>query len=1184
MRSIFRIWVTIHLLRCVYCDFCQQSYTCRGTCYGTRRSCWYYRCSRRTYSYSCDQTCYRSVCCEGYTGNLCDQKIGSPPDAVDDPCSLALPLPSFPQRIIGYELTAEEPPICDYYIEPGWYSMPGFILSTRAFVCGTGLSWYTITDPLNLTTTEMNTLSMCQISENDGDCLKTMTNYGRKCSGYSYVFYLNFVETCPEAYCIEPLRLFGTEDRDIDIGIDVTHVQPVISMASVPDNGLYMNAFYCDFDTIENDTLFYQVTWAVSSYNIWTDLLHLPDPVSFLNESQFREDTKLTHYQILDKGYGLRVSIACSVAAMRTENGSESVVKISPEQFCGIKLLNSSNIYSVWTSGFDASQTLEFAFEITVPICPGCSVSVGMVDPSKTEDECKLSSIVQVMRSEYCGFEFKKQNEIKTISLAVEHGDWTPSHNMGYRKSLYIYFRTVPYRLNTYFSDQDIDILKINLNVNGGTNLARACHSNNDPHMFTFDGLAYENQAFTGAFILYRVKEYKIQVQMKTDWCSYRSYVKCNCGVAINAGRDVYIVNACTTRRYFDIRYKNCEDGVIVDKRTTTNKIVVVLPTGAEIVIDLFRPPHLNIRIYPSRFDYGKTDGLCGILDGSRNNDLTPNPESSSTNFLVSWRVDLLQNQDLFRDHNYPLHPWPQSESFCSCERLTNEQTNVFDCSKSQVKSCVLERESTLYPRCAFSIGQRGKRSVEENDDSYTDPETNVDIEEEEELVATVEFDYETAKDYCLRSFQTPALDACQNITNWNSNTSIDDCIADILATNSTDWTNGHIGYQEDECIHSIQKAIPPSPEFFVNVTLLVDGEEIENITESGLDDITDPVFTEGFLDVVKGQVCPSSCNGRGKCVNETCQCQRPYLNKDCGGDLTKPVKMLGIPNRGKCDKQLRPCRSTSVFASNLAENTSCIIQEIKEVICELPTSVRKRDADLSTLDDIVASGYTITLTIDGHSTSSPDTIVIFDSACVNCTYVEGKPVCSTDMDMCANGAQCYSINSTTGCNTCTDIGGAAVWEYRCELAGCNPCLNGATCESGDVRVICKCPSGWKGTYCQLAVPSEATTKILVIVVLTTLLGPMAILGAVIVIKRKVFRTTTQTAPLHEPVYEMPVETAYLYDHVMPETKNEHSNKDDDVLDLETTIINTRVDVLPYGYTEKGSRLKGFSAMQDLDM
>ncbi|WAQ98100.1 VWDE-like protein [Mya arenaria] len=830
--------------------------------------------------------------------------------------------------------------------------------------------------PVNLTTTEMNTLSMCQISENDGDCLKTMTNYGRKCSGYSYVFYLNFVETCPEAYCIEPLRLFGTEDRDIDIGIDVTHVQPVISMASVPDNGLYMNAFYCDFDTIENDTLFYQVTWAVSSYNIWTDLLHLPDPVSFLNESQFREDTKLTHYQILDKGYGLRVSIACSVAAMRTENGSESVVKISPEQFCGIKLLNSSNIYSVWTSGFDASQTLEFAFEITVPICPGCSVSVGMVDPSKTEDECKLSSIVQVMRSEYCGFEFKKQNEIKTISLAVEHGDWTPSHNMGYRKSLYIYFRTVPYRLNTYFSDQDIDILK-----------------------------------------------------MKTDWCSYRSYVKCNCGVAINAGRDVYIVNACTTRRYFDIRYKNCEDGVIVDKRTTTNKIVVVLPTGAEIVIDLFRPPHLNIRIYPSRFDYGKTDGLCGILDGSRNNDLTPNPESSSTNFLVSWRVDLLQNQDLFRDHNYPLHPWPQSESFCSCERLTNEQTNVFDCSKSQVKSCVLERESTLYPRCAFSIGQRGKRSVEENDDSYTDPETNVDIEEEEE------------------------------------------------ATNSTDWTNGHIGYQEDECIHSIQKAIPPSPEFFVNVTLLVDGEEIENITESGLDDITDPVFTEGFLDVVKGQVCPSSCNGRGKCVNETCQCQRPYLNKDCGGDLTKPVKMLGIPNRGKCDKQLRPCRSTSVLKNNTVleskekHSKAGQLVQTQEVICELPTSVRKRDADLSTLDDIVASGYTITLTIDGHSTSSPDTIVIFDSACVNCTYVEGKPVCSTD-----------------------------------------------------------------------------------------------------------------TAPLHEPVYEMPVETAYLYDHVMPETKNEHSNKDDDVLDLETTIINTRVDVLPYGYTEKGSRLKGFSAMQDLDM
>ena len=40
----------------------------------------------------------------------------------------------------------------------------------------------------------------------------------------------------------------------------------------------------------------------------------------------------------------------------------------------------------------------------------------------------------------------------------------------------------------------------------------------------------------------------------------------CNCGVAVAAGRDIFIMSKCEQSGPWDIGFKNCEDGVLRDK------------------------------------------------------------------------------------------------------------------------------------------------------------------------------------------------------------------------------------------------------------------------------------------------------------------------------------------------------------------------------------------------------------------------------------------------------------------------------------------------------------------------------------------------------------------------------------------------------------------------------------------
>ena len=46
----------------------------------------------------------------------------------------------------------------------------------------------------------------------------------------------------------------------------------------------------------------------------------------------------------------------------------------------------------------------------------------------------------------------------------------------------------------------------------------------------------------------------------------------------------------------------------------------------------------LNVDVMPSAYDFGKTQGLCGLLDGDRSNDRQRRNGSRSIDSNLSWR------------------------------------------------------------------------------------------------------------------------------------------------------------------------------------------------------------------------------------------------------------------------------------------------------------------------------------------------------------------------------------------------------------------------------------------------------------------------------------------------------------------------------------------------------------------
>lgn len=147
--------------------------------------------------------------------------------------------------------------------------------------------------------------------------------------------------------------------------------------------------------------------------------------------------------------------------------------------------------------------------------------------------------------------------------------------------------------------------------------------------MTTFDGRFYNNH-LEGEFVLYQHKTLPYAVHTFYRPCSFARGATCNCAVAIKAVDDIITLDRCGPNAAGGRRkplaidiFRNDEMtyGFTISQFGGGKKYKVSLPSGTIVIVMLNRN-YLNVWVTPSTADYERSEGLCGLYDHDKSNDL----------------------------------------------------------------------------------------------------------------------------------------------------------------------------------------------------------------------------------------------------------------------------------------------------------------------------------------------------------------------------------------------------------------------------------------------------------------------------------------------------------------------------------------------------------------------------------
>ncbi|XP_062603711.1 uncharacterized protein LOC134265508, partial [Saccostrea cucullata] len=446
------------------------------------------------------------------------------------------------------------------------------------------------------------------------------------------------------------------------------------------------------------------------------------------------------------------------------------------------------------------------------------------------------------------------------------------------------------------------------------------CESHTDPHMKTLDGKYYECQ-LDGTFILYRNEIFQQEVQEKHHMCHpARSYPRCTCAVAVRSGKDVFIVDICGTQTV--INFPSCEDKVLKVIKATDKHYKVIFPTGTLVEITFVSWPnwndwHLNIDIFPSPSDVGNSSGLCGILDNDYKNDFTwndankteDNPDNFNywnppNGFSKSWKV---QNDevDLFDTNVYGglKSITTVFDRTCTCKKnANNPHDGDIICSYGNYKNCNFAVGKRYY--CILNPeGQlRRKRDLRHLQSLTAGDPRNNEIHAKSRMKRQTNTDvmsYENATTICNEAFEASASYLmCQEHVSDLANTSLINCVSDLMMTGDVNITKIHIEAALEQC----------STFVVLNATFQETEPEITYRIES---------------------LCENNCSGNGVCNSGNCTCNSGYAGSDCSFDLSGPPSITHISDFGFCDKSSEACEEITLYGKYFLENmnTTCYIR-----------------------------------------------------------------------------------------------------------------------------------------------------------------------------------------------------------------------------------------------------------------
>ncbi|KAL3836566.1 hypothetical protein ACJMK2_021990 [Sinanodonta woodiana] len=772
-------------------------------------------------------------------------------------------------------------------------------------------------------------------------------------------------------------------------------VQPEIQRQRGGGNEL---VFYCDFEPSSDNTVLYTVTWYRDQIDAGSILMSSKQLPYSLKET-FRSMTNLTERNIT---FG--ITLFCTVAATKL-----NVTVPSEPYFVGIEITPGDAV------SIQDSEETQLNIRSTIPfgcrdLNDDCLLNVNMYYSENGVDNCLLPAAAAFS---YCGVHIssRRWNELYTLKIGVRHGQNLQSISRTY---------TIKFKTDEDFDHHEMfrnytlpKVIKVKVSTDTSNLNGKECHAISDPHMLTFDGRYYENQN-NGTYILYKHSRKPIQVQMKTSLCYGipQGPPFCPCGVAISAGRDVFVIDRCSTP--IKIYMPRCDDETLKGKvKTDGNSYQIYLPTGSLLKIN--GGISFNIYLYPSVSDREATSGLCGYLDNDKHNDFMLRSgswvaETEYEAFNSNWEVK--PEEDLFNPSNYKFLPiWPTEENLCVCTQYEGGHVGQsYHCgSDSRIFCPDNSLNDSLAAECNRLIYNNSGAAIHVDDSDNNISRSDINTLKKNQTMKNYTAD--RASDECWSFLNSSKLfKKCSEIPDIDPSTFANTCAKDAVLTSTMNWASTHLDSAQKSCLYQVivNQPLPKDLLTIFNVTVTHNKTVVlNNKTETGTS-----IYTDDFKQSVEELSCPMVCSGHGNCSKGQCYCDNTFGDVDCSVDLREPPVVYGIPERGVCDLQKKGCETVSVLGDNFVEskNLSCrfslfdikinwtivydnnasIVNGLRisfaEVSCPLPNGRSLPFMQVNEALDTVAIGYGVAVSNNMKNFSQDTSLLLYDSLCLDCT------------------------------------------------------------------------------------------------------------------------------------------------------------------------------------------------------
>ncbi|XP_061170596.1 von Willebrand factor D and EGF domain-containing protein-like [Saccostrea echinata] len=930
-----------------------------------------------------------------------------------------------------------------------------------------------------------------------GSCSSKLPIKIKKCMGYN-VYFLTPPTSCHKAYCFQYAEK-GTPPTE-------TVSQPVVAYKLIRQMDVkpYQELqFSCEFPLKKVD-YYYQVVW------------YIEDTPSVITEPVKKHSLQKTYlgygHGDATKGYNkLGINVKCSVRLKVVPEGPPGPMsKLSENFFAGIQ---------VKSTRVDINRDKpkgEILIQLTVPFgCPlmlddkveNCPLEIEMNvprDPMKCTSEIKAAKPLDLIgQGKNCGYRIWNTEWQKIVSIPVAFID-KPEYKLVLPDSPEGAFRigmiTGQKVGSPAWSGIELQDVYVHIHESSDVWKGKECAALNDPHMYTFDRRPYENQ-YSGRFVLYRGKstEFPTEVQIETTQCNRnpRSIPYCVCAIAVRAGGDVFVIDRCPNRR-IQIKYLACKDNLIDARKESELEYKIYFPSGTYVnalLQDYTGVRTINVHMYPSKADKDETLGLCGTLNGNQNDDFMDKDGNLLVriDFINHWRVTpeeflVLMSEDKLN----ALSPWKGSVLYCTCphKQVTGDRPeDIGQCSEDTIVQCAKEDNPALNKNKCRIRSRRSARRVFSHkmfeiseDQFYHIDEADVytsRIKREADII----WSKSKAQEYCnnfMKKSQT--FDACSSVPSVNSNFLMENCVLDILLTNSTIWSAGTREALRTTCMKELSQ----------NTTLKED-------TKEGKPSIAQQI---------KKIACMNECSWHGNCLNGSCNCEEGYGGKDCSMDLNKPPIVYGvnIEEGSLCDK--RTCQRAlvegygfldqktlmcSLRVYQVAENKSVVGEitehkvpgehdSIAEIFCPLDKTRVKRSVNQG-----FVKGIDISVSNNGQNFSTTHTLFVLDVICQDTVNISGDIQFTLRKGYCYIGGRCivHGSNGTEECMNCNSSKNTNDWSKK---EGCP-----YTTEKSDPEV------------------DDSLTLIIVPVVVGVLLVVTIIIAVILFLKKRTIRQSGKT-------------------------------------------------------------------------